>query len=613
MKKSLLLAAAAIIAVSASAQMRVQQRPAQITKQAVSADQYKNVLIKDAQQLTGPRKAAPKKVRPAEAPKYRRPAGVFYGAFSTDLRGYGNVLLGKPYSNYEFKNMSEMPATDWKYWLYNSTTQANDEFDYSGTDFSYTYGYTAVPCPTLYAGDYSYSATQTTDKGEGGAIATENGEVWSVVNATDLYGSNLPSNYLATPHFTSGTRYEDENMGYAFTTYTGALDANGGRTGYWFGKNFSGFNGYALGVEKPTTPYVLNRVYAYASRINITGDVELTCRVYRLPELPQYSDDGAVIDPEIFTDDNLIASGTYTLTKAALGEKTSLMMPFDLEQYDPELEMSYQVTPEIDCPILIVISGYDSDNVNTLAFMITCEDEDEGWGEHAYNLQIQDGVITLCHGLDNFFLASEETGEGLQMKVGPSIFMDVSMPFLVYNFDDETGEYKFPNEGGSYYTLGNSNYEGVYLFGVDQYSADVKAESIFYSLEDGSEVPDWLTIELMDEQYQTEDGQTGTVPKAVVNCAALPEGVQGREANVKFYINGAYVIYHFSQGEAGPGPDPRQPGDYNNDGQVDIADVNTAIDMMLGKVAQDLILDMNGDGAVDIADINALIDKMLGK
>ena len=65
MKKSLLLAAAAIIAVSASAQMRVQQRPAQITKQAVSADQYKNVLIKDAQQLTGPRKAAPKKVRPA--------------------------------------------------------------------------------------------------------------------------------------------------------------------------------------------------------------------------------------------------------------------------------------------------------------------------------------------------------------------------------------------------------------------------------------------------------------------------------------------------------------------------------------------------------------------
>ena len=613
------MAAAAILAVSASAQMRVQQRPATIDKQIVSsADRFQNVLVKEAQLNTKSSQvspAKPKKVRPADAPKYRRPAGTFYGAWANNFYGYGySALIGKPYTNWEFKNMSEMPATDWKYWIYNSESGENDELDYSGTDFSYSYGYTGVPCPTLYAGDMSYSATQSTEELEGGGYETTNGEVWSLVNTSDIYGTNLPGNFLVTPHYTFGTRYENgDHTGDYWIRYTGALDADGGTTGNWFGKNYSGYNGFALAVEKPTAPYVLNRVYGYAYAINITGPVDLKCRVYRLPEMPQYSDEGAEVNPEVFTDDNLIATGSYTLTPKALGEGTGMMLPFDLEQYDPELEMSYQVTPEIDFPIIIVMSGYDSDNVNSFSFAVTIEDEDEGWGEHTYILSMENDVITECSGLDNLFVASQETGEGLQMKVGPTIFMDVSMPFLVYNFNDETGEYKFPNEGGSYYTLDNPNYEGVYLFGVDQYSEDVKAESIFYSLEDGSEVPDWLTIELVDEQYQTEDGQTATMPKAVVNCAALPEGVQGREANVKFYINGAYVIYHFSQGEAGPGPDPRQPGDYNNDGQVDIADVNTAIDMMLGKVAQDLILDMNGDGAVDIADINALIDKMLGK
>ena len=55
------------------------------------------------------------------------------------------------------------------------------------------------------------------------------------------------------------------------------------------------------------------------------------------------------------------------------------------------------------------------------------------------------------------------------------------------------------------------------------------------------------------------------------------------------------------------------PGDANGDGNVDIADVNAAINMMLGKADVNLICDMNGDGAIDIADINAIINAMLGK
>ena len=54
-------------------------------------------------------------------------------------------------------------------------------------------------------------------------------------------------------------------------------------------------------------------------------------------------------------------------------------------------------------------------------------------------------------------------------------------------------------------------------------------------------------------------------------------------------------------------------GDANGDGTVDIADVNTVIDMMMGKAASSAAGDANGDGMVDIADVNTVIDVMLGK
>lgn len=55
------------------------------------------------------------------------------------------------------------------------------------------------------------------------------------------------------------------------------------------------------------------------------------------------------------------------------------------------------------------------------------------------------------------------------------------------------------------------------------------------------------------------------------------------------------------------------PGDVTGDGQVDIADVNAIINMMLGKATQTSAGDVTGDGSVDIADVNAVINIMLGK
>ena len=58
------------------------------------------------------------------------------------------------------------------------------------------------------------------------------------------------------------------------------------------------------------------------------------------------------------------------------------------------------------------------------------------------------------------------------------------------------------------------------------------------------------------------------------------------------------------------------PGDLNDDGQVDVSDVNIVINVMLGKTpASDCVgnPDLNGDNQVDVSDVNAVINRMLGK
>ena len=54
-------------------------------------------------------------------------------------------------------------------------------------------------------------------------------------------------------------------------------------------------------------------------------------------------------------------------------------------------------------------------------------------------------------------------------------------------------------------------------------------------------------------------------------------------------------------------------GDVNHDNEVNIADINAAIDVILSQTAatQTNVGDVNGDGEVNIADINCIIDLIL--
>jgi hypothetical protein len=72
---------------------------------------------------------------------------------------------------------------------------------------------------------------------------------------------------------------------------------------------------------------------------------------------------------------------------------------------------------------------------------------------------------------------------------------------------------------------------------------------------------------------------------------------------------GPTLTIKFVKGDA-PGPEPLM-GDVNGDGEVNISDVNSLIDIVLSGRTDNNAADVNKDGEINISDVNALIDIIL--
>ena len=99
-----------------------------------------------------------------------------------------------------------------------------------------------------------------------------------------------------------------------------------------------------------------------------------------------------------------------------------------------------------------------------------------------------------------------------------------------------------------------------------------------------------------------------------VHCFAVEYGVdsEGFE-EVTLFTFKAYngmAVYKIGRNVSAGGVEPGVKGDVNGDGEVNIADVNAVIDLILtGR--NEAAGDVNGDGEVNIADVNAIIDIIL--
>ena len=537
MKTGLLLASALLVSGAAVAQTAISEEVNSSLAQWLNVPVIKQDLSKAkiqqaeyAGDKVAVKKAQPKKAAGNLQASYKRPAGAFYandviqgGKYAGTL--YAHRIWVKPFVGYTFENTttgaSDAASNYWLVQLYRSGEQnwySAKTKDLEGV--SYNLELDTVPILQVTDGDakstyakvnksYNRSTKEYTDYYH---------YLQSIPNAAD-YLSNI-DDFISYSHDNGDP--DGTLEGYAWTSYSGALPYGDNEKGYWFGKNagngssLKSIDGICTVYEAPTAPYALKKVAAtYA---NLEGSGTLKANVYKLDSVPSYkADKSATLVPG-----ELIASGEIKVNSTD-GESGTAIIP--LTEKDGDL--TYEVTPTINSAILVEITGYNTDNgIKNIVFYITENQKDEGYGELAYLKTIGSDDAVTYRGICNFFQGSAE------MKVGTSIGIVIENPFMVYNFNSETGKYKFPNAGGAH---------DVQVFSYAPSSDWVVTD------EDGNDAPAWLGLTLTDS-IGSDDEFSG-LSHIKFNAQALPSDVKSRGAVLTFSYPGAELTFEATQGE----------------------------------------------------------------
>ena len=558
-------------------------------------------VLKMEMQMRNPddRVSAPLRSESSAQASYRRPAGAFYAHFMNDGGQWAimqqDIMLVKPYCNYTY-DVTAPGADDAAHLIWEDRSES-----YEGDSYTAYYRFEAAPSPSLYVDQldinnpsyFQYPHYVSYD-----AVVPGLRHAW-VLAAPNLQSAGFDEGMgplLSSKTFCDGGR--DGQVSTLFHAYTGPVPFGDNSYGEWFGKNGGHFDGIAQVFEKPEHPYLLDSVGILLGQMVCNSPVELTCKVYRIDEVPAYREDGYV---ELSQDSwELIATGRSMVTPFDDPSHLALFTLYDHDEDDPSLE--FEVTPTIDDAIIVVFEGYndpEADGLQDFTCYISADSHvDEGYGELAYiktPIKDQDGNFTgqyVWKGLNNFF----STGE---MMTGYSIFLVAQQPFLALRYIEDAGEYTFDYFGGEMRRqIGDQTVKGIEFL-----SWYPSADEGWTMTCNGGDLPDWLNIELVDGE---EEGEFNHIVYAHVTAEPIHDGSYwsySRTAVVRFEIPGAYLDYKFIQGD-------NYPCGHNDDGEVNIADLNRVIDLILSGM-YDNCYDINSDGVINIADVNAVIDIIL--
>ncbi len=533
MKKSLLLAAAALMAATAvDAQPVVAKTLPALSSFPASVDAvqpFQNYSEVATMATPAQRKANAKRRADATLKAwYNRPAGSMYRSMSDQLGAFYNALLWNPvmkdvtYTNASTGAKSyswewEQYDTDVDSFTVRNSTATNLLINTMVRESAYAPALTAINGTNtdVYKMTGHYYDTQKKTTTDYESLVGYNSD--PIAYMEEAYKSQNVKAYLSPKWFSAGTR-QGNSRGVVY--YTGAKDADGNTNGCWFGRNWSGWNAMAMYVEKPATRYALRGLQVAYTNYKGTGDAKLTARLYKVHKVASTigSLDSLVLDDLMGT-----ATATLDTTMAEAG-----LIPFTFQEV--EAGLPYDVTLDIDYAYAIVLSGYDNDNIDSWTMLISCDQYDEGYGQHGYMLHINDkDSISAEYGLDNFF--SSPLG-----VTAPTIFLDVEYPVLDFWYtNSKTGEpigknVEFAANGGK------NDVEFYSTHASDEWTVADK---------DGNDLPSWLTYTLSDST--ANDEYTGH-SHMVLTAEALPAGVTGRAATVRVSYPGAEQFVYVTQG-----------------------------------------------------------------
>lgn len=558
MKKIFLLAVAALMLAPANAQLRLPTKPAASAPALVRNKplaQMQEMQMRDPGSAIAP---APNRVNRGAEVYYRRPAGAFPGwcameRSTNDFVGMYmmSILHIKPYKPYTFNGFASgtigEPRYDWVVPYYDVLTNESVTLNVNrckDLTIDYPSVFLDVPMLSVTDAEKTYNYMMATPL-EGEISAIMPWPDWSIDEEHEVLKSSVD--------FAMNT--SDESS-YPFIFYGGMTPYGSNDNGWWFGKNGGSakgvhVDGIAQAFEKPEHPYLLKQVVLMVSQLRVTDNTEMICKVYRLPDLPDYQDTTCVVLPEDLGEP--IATGVTCVTPS--NDETGIkLITFPLYAPDEDFPVILNdCEPTIDDAILVVFEGYNAPEMSSLEnFTALIGNElhyTDGFGERAYvkvGKDDADGNFDghyQWQGLNNFFSSGE-------MKTGLSIFLVTEQPFLLSNTWTDDYEYTFPAAGGvmeDSYT--DANGDTVNLRSIELASWTPASDSWSWSITcDGGELPSWLDIGLNDVREY--------IVNAEVYAQPLPEGMDYREAVVRFAIPGDYIDYKFKQvREGGEEPD----------------------------------------------------------
>ena len=188
---------------------------------------------------------------------------------------------------------------------------------------------------------------------------------------------------------------------------------------------------------------------------------------------------------------------------------------------------------------------------------------------------IENGATVVRNVVESFDEVSDVIYSGISvLNLGGSTTDHIKINYVIERIDNGTYQICFPT------TCNMQTEVGVYETGIGQLMGDLQdIQSEWFPVADGECVVT-LTIEIFTKM--------GFFPPTYIHKA-----------------DGPTITLRFVKGNV------IEPivGDVNGDGEVNIADVNAVINMILDTPAENG--DVNGDGEVNIADVNAIIDIIL--
>ena len=296
------------------------------------------------------------------------------------------------------------------------------------------------------------------------------------------------------------------------------------------------------------------------------------------------------------------------------------------------------IIAESDATIDNVDETYkDQSGLTAVNFNELYREDEFGLSETLDYLFIEDEFVIVIEGWDNEtfsgVLGSQQyngineststwfvrSGEDRLRSYGggwPTLFIGLTGVTYGYLHTEDNTNLQFAAQGGEKSIHVDPMYYGFADDAQTQPTHLLSIESIMVDGEEVEEVPEWLTLEVANEDYtkETYTGEDGQEHERFVNgidydlittVEALPAGVERRTAQVTFMQTGARLVLNITQGEGGES----LKGDVNGDGAVDVADISNVITIMAAGT-NDPAGDVNGDGAVDVADISNIITIM---